>query len=69
MKIAKEQGEEKGYMCIQSIVQSHTEVKRYVCTQSIVKSHEEEKEDTISSSSHVHTSHIDIQNSRLHNTQ
>jgi hypothetical protein len=48
---------------------SHKEVKRYVCTQSIVKSHEEEKEDTISSSSHVHTSHIDIRNSRLHNTQ
>ncbi len=31
MKIAKEQGEEKGYMCIQSIVQSHTKRSKDMC--------------------------------------
>jgi hypothetical protein len=48
---------------------SRKEVKIYVCTQSIVKNHKEEKEDTISLSSHIHISHIDIRNSRLNNTQ
>jgi hypothetical protein len=40
-----------------------------VCIQSIAKSRKEEKEDTISSSSHIHISHIGIQDSKLKNIQ